>query len=62
MNAEFDSTKKRQPKRDIEDVVSELLSSPVAKNLGPRHIHVWRKEYPKCMLKGCGAKKKDYYA
>lgn len=42
-----------QPKRDIEDVVSSMLndsSHPVA-----RHVHVFRKEYPKCLLKGCGA-------
>lgn len=48
-----------QPKRNIEDVVSEMLSSgpPVA---GLSHIHVFRKEYPKCMLKGCRATNKNY--
>lgn len=40
-------------KRDLEDVVSSMLNAtpaPVAK-----HVHVFRKEYPKCLLKGCGA-------
>lgn len=38
------------PVRKMEDVVSPLLNdvSPVA-----RHIHVWRKEYRTCMIKGC---------
>lgn len=39
--------------RDIEDVVSVMLNtSPVAK---PNHVHVFRKEYAHCMLKGCNA-------
>lgn len=40
-------------KREIEDVVSSMLNAsehPIA-----RHVHVFRKEYPKCLLKGCGA-------
>lgn len=39
--------------RTVEDVVSSMLNAsehPIA-----RHVHVFRKEYPKCMLKGCGA-------
>lgn len=40
-------------KKELEDVVSSMLNAsehPIA-----RHVHVFRKEYPKCMLKGCGA-------
>jgi hypothetical protein len=39
-------------KKPIEDVVSDKLnasSEPVVK-----HLHVWRKEYRTCMIKGCG--------
>ncbi|MFE1145209.1 hypothetical protein [Streptomyces rochei] len=49
--------RERSYNRSIEDIVSEALNElPVAK-LGPRHVHVFRKEYDKCLLKGCDAKK-----
>lgn len=42
--------------KPIVDVVSELLNSskaPVARKLS--HTHIFRKEYPRCMLGGCNA-------
>lgn len=47
-------------KRDIEDVVSDMLNespAPVA-----RHVHVFRKEYARCLLKGCTALRTHYNA
>lgn len=35
-----------------EDWVAEWDKPPVAKP--NNHVHVWRKEYPTCMIKGCG--------
>lgn len=51
--SDWDEQEAKSYKRDIEDVVSSMLNAtpaPVAK-----HVHVFRKEYPKCLLKGCGA-------
>ena len=46
-------------KRNVIDVVSDMLNDiattttiPVAKT---RHLHVFRKDYERCMLKGCDA-------
>lgn len=50
----------KTPRLDIEDVVSDMLNSsptPVAK-----HVHVFRKEYDRCLLKGCGSLKKHHVA
>jgi hypothetical protein len=41
-------------KKPITDIVSGLLSSSNAK---PRHVHVFRKEYDKCLIRGCDAPK-----
>lgn len=51
--ADWDASQKES--KPIEDVVSDMLNdadSPVAK-----HVHVWRKEYRYCMIKGCGSRK-----
>lgn len=48
-----------KPKRGVEDVVSDLLNSPVARVNNVRHLHVFRKEYPQCMLRGCSATNPD---
>lgn len=47
-------------KRVVEDVVSSMLNHP-STTASPHHVHVWRKEYNTCMIKGCG-KPKDSYA
>lgn len=52
-NEDWDADWSISTERDIEDVVSAMLNtSPVAK---PNHVHVFRKEYAHCMLKGCNA-------
>lgn len=43
-------------KRQVEDVISAALND-VAKPVNPRHVHVFRKEYRKCMINGCSARK-----
>jgi hypothetical protein len=48
-------------KRDVEDVISEALCELPVARIGPRHVHVFRKEYPKCLIKGCNAKKGHTY-
>lgn len=41
--------------RDVEDVVSEALNELPMPILKMRHVHVFRKEYPKCLIRGCEA-------
>lgn len=39
--------------REVKDVISDLLndvSKPVIKS---RHVHVFRKEYRTCLIRGC---------
>ena len=52
--ADWEASNKGPSSRDIEDVVSSLLNHP-SMTAKPHHVHVWRKEYPTCMIKGCGA-------
>lgn len=54
-NEDWDADWSIPVKRDIEDVVSDMLNvSPVAKS-SYGHVHVFRKEYDHCLLKGCNA-------
>ncbi len=56
------------PKKNITDVVSEMLNDPKViredgKTILPvAHVHVFRKEYPKCMLKNCDASNLQHIA
>jgi hypothetical protein len=45
--------------RDVEDVVSEMFNDMKDRHpkWGPKHIHVFRKEYDYCMIGSCRAKK-----
>lgn len=52
--ADWETKEKGPSSRDIEDVVSSLLNHP-SMTTKPNHVHVWRKEYYTCMIKGCGA-------
>lgn len=38
--------------RPVKDIVSAMLND-VTKPINPRHVHVFRKEYKTCMIKGC---------
>lgn len=54
-SADWEVTKLFEPSsRDIEDVVSSLLNHP-SMTTSTNHIHVWRKEYHTCMIKGCSS-------
>jgi len=45
----------RARSREIEDIISEALCEIPVADLKTRHVHVFRKEYEKCLIKGCGA-------
>jgi hypothetical protein len=40
----------------IDDIISEMLNDPKSP-IKPRHVHVFRKEYDKCLIRGCDAPK-----
>lgn len=39
-------------KKKVEDVVSPALND-VERPVNPRHVHVFRKEYRTCLIRGC---------
>lgn len=40
--------------RPVKDIVSAMLND-IKKPVNPRHVHVFRKEYKKCLIKYCEA-------
>lgn len=43
--------------RPMDDIVSDMLNAPGASIDRTKHVHVFRKEYPICLIRGCGVAK-----
>lgn len=48
--------------KPIHDVVNDMLMDTRSDVSMVRHVHVFRREYSKCLLKGCHAKNKKFDA